>query len=98
MVMYVIIGLIIYLGINFKINMNLSTGDVFCTIYLISFTGLNAGISILYFPDVSAAKASLRRMFRLLSLKEDRDITLKEKINNVAIIGKIIFDKVSFKY
>lgn len=82
MMMYVIIGLIVFLGINFKISSNLNTGDVFCAIYLISFTGLNAGISIMYFPDVTAAKAALKRMFKLLNLVEERDIVSLEKANN----------------
>lgn len=74
MMMYVIIGLIIYLGINFKINNNLNTGDVFCAIYLISFSGLTSAVSIMYFPDVSAAKTSLRRLTWLLRLKEEKHI------------------------
>ena len=98
MMMYVVIGLIIYLGINFKINNGLNTGDVFCAIYLISFSGFNAGLSLTYFPDVSSAKKSLRRIFRLLSLKEERDIISQEKVNNAPIRGRIVFDKVSFKY
>lgn len=66
MVMYIIIGLAIFLGITFKIHNNLRTEDVMTAIYLASFTGMTAGISALFFPDVGAAKQSLERLFALL--------------------------------
>lgn len=65
MMMYVVIGIIIYLAIIFKINNGLKADDIFCAIFLINFAGLTVGNSLMYLPDISLTKKSLNRIFKL---------------------------------
>jgi hypothetical protein len=63
MIMYLVIGVIAYVGIVFKTNNNLSIEEIFCSILLISFSGFTIGSSLVYFPDIDGTKKSLQRIF-----------------------------------
>lgn len=88
----------LFLGINFKVNNNLSSGDFLSAIYLVIFSGLNTGTALLYFPDINAAKMSLRRVYKLLRLKREWDDNSMKKANNADILGNVVFDRVSFNF
>jgi hypothetical protein len=64
-------GLIAYLAIVFKTNNNLTSEDIFCAIFLIGFAGMTMGNAIMYFPDINGAKTSIKRIFKLLDLKDE---------------------------
>jgi ABC-type siderophore export system fused ATPase/permease subunit len=80
MIMYVVIGLVVYLAILFKIHNNLSSDNIFSVIFLITFAGMTAGNSLMYLPDMSSAKQSLRRIFCLLNQKDEDE--LRSLLNN----------------
>lgn len=71
MIMYVIIGVIAYVGLIFKINNNLNFEDIFCCMLLITFSGFTIGNSLVYFPDIDGTKQSLQRIIRLLDERSE---------------------------
>ena len=71
MMMYVVIGIIAYVGIIFKTHNNLSAEDIFSSIFLISFSGFTIGSSLVYFPDINGTKQALLRVLKLLDERNE---------------------------
>ena len=62
-IMFVIFGLIFYLGIIFMNRNGLEADDVFTAIYAIIFAGMTAGNNAHFMPDVAAGKKAAASIF-----------------------------------
>ena len=62
-IMFIVIGLIFYLGSIFIRDHNLSIADVFTAIYAIIFAGMTAGNNSHFMPDVNTAKKAAAQLF-----------------------------------
>lgn len=63
LILFVIFGLIFYLGIIFMIRNNLNISDIFTAIYAIVFSGMTAGNNAHFMPDVAAGKKAAASIF-----------------------------------
>ena len=99
-ILFVVFGLIFYLGIIFMNRNNLLISDVFVAIFAIMFSGMTAGNNMHFAPDVTAAKKSASNIFLIQdSLDEDQlQIESGSKMLKSKINGNIVFKNVSFKY
>ena len=100
LILFLVFGLIFWLGIIFMNRNNLSISDIFTAIYAITFAGMTAGNNMHFIPDVAAAKKSAASIFEIQdSLDEDQ---LQEESGSkkltTPIRGEIEFKNVSFKY
>lgn len=64
--MFVVFGLIFYLGSIFIRDNNLDVADVFTAIYSIMFAGMTAGNNTHFMPDVASSKNSAANIFSIL--------------------------------
>lgn len=99
-ILFLVFGLIFYLGIVFLNRNNIEISDVFVAIYAIAFSGMTAGNNVHFMPDIGAAKKSAASLFEILdSTDEDQlQIETKSKMLKEPIRGHIVFKDVSFKY
>ena len=68
--LFLIFGLIFYLGVVFKISNNLPLDDVFTAIYGILFSGIIAGNNMNFLPDVGASKRAAASIFYIQDSKD----------------------------
>jgi len=98
--MFLVFGLIFYLGIIFMNRNGLQMEDVFTAIYGIVFAGMTAGNNAHFMPDLAGGKKAAASLFEIQdSTDEDQlQIETKSKMLKDPIKGHIIFKNVSFKY
>ena len=71
--MYLVFGLILYLGAVFVEANNLDTVDMFIAVFAITFAAMTTGNNMVFMPDLAAAKTSAANLFLILdSIDEDQ--------------------------
>ena len=69
-IMFVVFGLIFYLGVIFMNRNGLQIDDVFTAIYAIVFSGMTAGNNAHFMPDMAAGKKAAASLFEILDSKD----------------------------
>ena len=64
-ILFLVFGLIFYLGIVFMNANNLSIGDVFVAIYAIMFSGMTAGNNAHFMPDMNNSRRAAASLFEI---------------------------------
>lgn len=62
-ILFLVFGLIFYLGIIFMNRNNLSIDNVFTAIFAITFSGMTAGNNAHFMPDMAAGKKAAASIF-----------------------------------
>jgi ATP-binding cassette, subfamily B (MDR/TAP), member 1 len=99
-IMFLVFGLIFYLGVIFMNRNNLQMADVFTAIYAIVFSGMTAGNNAHFMPDMAAGKKAAASIFEIQdALDEDQlQVESQSRMLTPNIRGNITFKNVSFKY
>ena len=63
LILFIVFGLIFYLGVIFMTNNGLKIEDVFTAIYAIVFSGMTAGNNAHFMPDMAAGKKAAASLF-----------------------------------
>ena len=70
-ILFLVFGLIFYLGIIFMNRNNLSIDDVFTAIFAITFSGMTAGNNAHFMPDMAAGKKAAASIFEIQDAKDE---------------------------
>ena len=70
-IMFVVFGLIFYLGVVFLNKNGLKIEDIFTAIYAIVFSGMTAGNNAHFMPDMAAGKKAAASLFSILDDKDE---------------------------
>ena len=99
-ILFLVFGLIFYLGIIFMNRNNLNIEDIFVAIYAITFSGMTAGNNSHFMPDVAVAKKAAANIFEILDGTDEDQLQVENqsKMLRTPISGNIVFKDVSFKY
>ena len=99
-ILFLVFGLIFYLGVIFMNRNGLQISDVFTAIYAIVFSGMTAGNNAHFMPDMAAGKKAAASIFQILDEKDEDQLQEESgsKMLKNKIEGEISFKNVSFKY
>jgi len=99
-IMFLVFGLIFYLGIIFMNRNNLQMADVFTAIYAIVFSGMTAGNNVHFMPDMAAGKKAAASIFEIQDAKDEDQLQVESQFRMLTpkIKGNVVFKNVSFKY
>ena len=76
-ILFLVFGLIFYLGIVFMNSNNLQIADVFTAIYAIVFSGMTAGNSVHFMPDVNNSKRAAASLFEIQDSKDEDQLQIE---------------------
>jgi ATP-binding cassette subfamily B (MDR/TAP) protein 1 len=71
LILFIVFGLIFYLGIIFMNRNGLSIDNVFVAIYAIVFSGMTAGNNAHFMPDMAAGKKAAASIFLIQDAKDE---------------------------
>jgi len=75
LVMFIVFGLIFYLGTLFiRDNDDVTVNDVFTAIFAIMFAGMSVGNNSHFMPDAAAAKNAAANLFLILDSEDESQI------------------------
>ena len=99
-ILFLVFGLIFYLGIVFMFRNNLQIADVFTAIYAIVFSGMTAGNSVHFLPDIDNSKRAAASLFEIQDSKDEDQLQVESesKMLKTKIGGEISFNHVGFKF
>lgn len=102
LLMFIIIGLLFYLGAIFvRDNKGVTVTDMFTAVYAIMFAGMTAGNNSHFMPDMAASKNSAANLFEILDSQDEDQIQIDQNSKMLKIgieNGDIELDDISFKY
>jgi ABC-type multidrug transport system fused ATPase/permease subunit len=76
-ILYVIAGIVFYLGAIFIHSHNISVSDVFTSTYAIILAGVTIGNNAHFMPDIEAAKISAVNIFLTLDAEDEDQLQVK---------------------
>ena len=77
LILFVVFGLIFYLGVIFMNANNLQLADVFTAIYAITFSGMTAGNNAHFMPDIANSKRAAASLFEIQDAKDEDQLQVE---------------------
>lgn len=77
-IMFVVFGLIFFLGSVFKRDNGLSIDQVFTAIFAIFFAAMTAGNNSHFLPDIQQGKLAASRLFQIIDGEDEDQMQIRE--------------------
>lgn len=99
-VMFLIFGLIFYIGTIFIRDSGSNLSDVFTAIYAITFSAMTVGNNAHFLPDMASGKNSAASLFEILDSEDEDQKQIREesKLLKSGIKGRFELKNIEFKY
>jgi len=95
---FVYVGIVFYVGAKFTVDYNLSSKDVFLSIYIIFTSALGAGFAMSAVPSATEARESARTVFNMIDEKSTIDVRNSSGGIKKVEKGTIEFKNITFNY